>query len=70
MASFVKPPSAAQMEAEIGQPIKIAATMAEPGGRPGSDFMVDVLRALDIDYVATNPASSCRDCTSRSTITR
>lgn len=60
VGSFVKPPSAAQMEAEIGQPIKIAATMAEPGSRPGSDFMVDVLRALDIDYVATNPASSCR----------
>jgi thiamine pyrophosphate-dependent acetolactate synthase large subunit-like protein len=60
VASLVKPPSAAQMEAEIGQPIKIAATMAEPGSRPGSDFMVDVLRAMDIDYVATNPASSCR----------
>ncbi|MBX9738971.1 MAG: twin-arginine translocation signal domain-containing protein [Beijerinckiaceae bacterium] len=53
-------PSHAQMEAEIGKPIKVAATMAEPGGRPGSDYMVDVLRALDIDYVATNPASSCR----------
>ncbi len=60
VGSFVKPPSARDMEAEIGQPIKIAATMAEPGSRPGSDFMVDVLRALDIDYVATNPASSCR----------
>ena len=29
-------------------------------GRPGGDFMVDVLRALKIEYVATNPASSCR----------
>src|SRR6185503_7414611 len=28
--------------------------------RPGSDFMVDVLRSLDIDYVASNPASSFR----------
>ncbi len=30
------------------------------GGRPGSDFMVDVIKTLDIDYVFTNPASSCR----------
>ncbi|MEA3193390.1 MAG: acetolactate synthase large subunit [Betaproteobacteria bacterium] len=28
--------------------------------RPGSDFMVDVLRSLNIDYVASNPASSFR----------
>ena len=60
VATPALPPTAAQMEAEIGQPTKIAVTMAEPGGRPGSDFMVDVLRALDIEYVATNPASSCR----------
>ena len=60
VAGFTKPPSAADMEAEIGQPVRIAATMKEEGGRPGSDFMVDVLRAMDIDYVATNPASSCR----------
>ena len=29
-------------------------------GRPGSDFMVDVLKSLDIDFIFTNPASSCR----------
>jgi len=28
--------------------------------RPGSDFMLDVLKSLDIEYVATNPASSFR----------
>src|SRR6185295_4369898 len=48
---------------------KPAAAKAKPGGgagldhvidRPGSDFMVDVLRALGIDYVASNPASSFR----------
>jgi len=36
---------------------------AAPGtlpGRPGSDFMVDVLKSLEIDFVFTNPASSCR----------
>jgi acetolactate synthase I/II/III large subunit len=29
-------------------------------GRPGSDFMVDVIKSLGIDYVASNPASSFR----------
>ena len=28
--------------------------------RPGSDFMVDVLKTLDFEYVATNPGSSFR----------
>jgi acetolactate synthase-1/2/3 large subunit len=28
--------------------------------RPGSDFMIDVIRTLDIDYVAANPGSSFR----------
>jgi acetolactate synthase-1/2/3 large subunit len=28
--------------------------------RPGSDFMVDVLKTLDLEYVATNPGSSFR----------
>jgi len=30
------------------------------GGIPGSDFMVDVIKSLGIEYVVTNPASSCR----------
>src|SRR5579871_5311206 len=29
-------------------------------GRPGSDFMVDVIKTLDIRYVPANPASSYR----------
>ena len=29
-------------------------------GRPGGDFMVDVLKALDFEYVASNPGSSFR----------
>ncbi len=28
--------------------------------RPGSDFMVDVLKSLDIEYIAANPGSSFR----------
>jgi hypothetical protein len=51
------------------QAVDKPAAKAKPGGgeghdkvisRPGSDFMVDVLRSLDIDYVASNPASSFR----------
>jgi acetolactate synthase I/II/III large subunit len=30
------------------------------GGRPGSDFMVDVIKSLDIKYLPANPASSYR----------
>jgi len=33
---------------------------AYASGKPGSDFMVDVIKSLNIDYVVTNPASSCR----------
>ena len=29
-------------------------------GRPGSDFMVDVIKTLDIKYLPANPASSYR----------
>ncbi|MEQ1883884.1 MAG: thiamine pyrophosphate-dependent enzyme [Bryobacteraceae bacterium] len=28
--------------------------------RPGADFMLDVIKSLGIEYVAANPASSCR----------
>lgn len=28
--------------------------------RPGSDFMLDVIKSLGIEYAAANPASSCR----------
>src|SRR5438128_6042727 len=28
--------------------------------RPGSDFMIDVIKTLDLEYIATNPASSFR----------
>ena len=59
VAGKVMEPSAGLMQAETERPTLIAANAGE-GGRPGSDHMVDVLRALDIEYVATNPASSCR----------
>jgi len=49
-------PSAAVAAAESAVP----AALPHDEGRPGSDFMVDVLRSLKFDYLATNPASSCR----------
>ncbi|MDB5532291.1 MAG: thiamine pyrophosphate binding protein [Hyphomicrobiales bacterium] len=50
------PPSARDLFQETAVP----GALAKAEGRPGGDFMVDVLRALGIEYVATNPASSCR----------
>jgi acetolactate synthase I/II/III large subunit len=50
------PPSAAIAAAETGTPKELART-----NRPdGSDFMVDVIKTLDIDYLPSNPASSFR----------
>src|SRR3974390_1184976 len=49
-------PSAALATAEMGPP----APRNQGGGAPASDFMVDVIKSLDIDYVAANPANSFR----------
>ena len=46
--------------------LRPAATEAEPGvnvltvDRPGSDFMVDVLKSLDFEYLCANPGNSFR----------
>ena len=56
-AAKAQAPSAAEMRAEMGTPV---ALTNNGEGRPGSDFMVDVIRSLGIEYIATNPASSCR----------
>jgi len=57
-------PEAAKQEAV---PPKAASPKKEkplPGDivieRPGSDFMIDVIKSLDLEYMATNPASSFR----------
>jgi benzoylformate decarboxylase/acetolactate synthase-1/2/3 large subunit len=49
-------------EAKPGQPAAGEANMrGNPFvARPGSDFMLDVIKTLNIDYVASNPASSFR----------
>ena len=52
----VLPPTEAQAQAELsGSGAQVAAG---PGQGFASDFMVDVLRSLDIDYAAINPGSS------------
>src|SRR6478752_9353745 len=49
-------PTAQIAAAETGTPQ--AALRTE--GTPNSDFMVDVIKSLDIDYVPCNPAQSFR----------
>src|SRR5712692_10600691 len=50
------PPSAKAAEAETGTPRELARVK----GIPGSDFMVDVIKTLDIKYLPANCASSYR----------
>ena len=50
------PPSAKVAAAEVGTPPELSRS-DKPAG---SDFMVDVIKSLDIDYVPCNPASSFR----------
>lgn len=52
------PPSAAVGTAETEKPL--APREATLVGRTGSDFMVDVLKTLSLDYVATMPGSTFR----------
>jgi len=52
----VLPPSAAVAAAETGN----VPAMPKAKGPAGSDFMVDVIKTLDIPYAPSNPASSFR----------
>jgi acetolactate synthase I/II/III large subunit len=49
-------PSTQVAAAETNPP----AHLQPEAGTPGSDFMVDVIRTLDVDYIASNPAASFR----------
>ena len=49
-------PNAVVAAAEAGTPQEIK----KESGKPGSDFMVDVIKTLDIKYLPCNPASSFR----------
>src|SRR5689334_13242702 len=53
----VTAPDAAAREAEAGTPARVEVLTNE---RPGSDFMVDVLKSLGIEYICSNPGSSFR----------
>ena len=57
-AAFVRRPSTAAAAAEMAG--NVPPSPGTLGGPAGSDFMVDVLKSLEIDYVFSNPASSCR----------
>src|SRR4051794_10690606 len=59
--------TAATTIAQAAEPAKPAAPKEDktlPGDilieRPGSDFMVDVIKTLGLDYMATNPGASFR----------
>ena len=54
--SAVRPTAAEQAAETKGTPM----VWGDAAGKPGSDFMVDVIKSLNIDYIVTNPASSCR----------
>jgi acetolactate synthase I/II/III large subunit len=51
------PPPPLPAEAEIGTPSKLDVLTET---RSGSDFMVDVIKSLGIEYVCSNPGSSFR----------
>src|SRR5262249_51192538 len=52
-------PSTAAAQAELATQ-HVQPTPGTLQGTPGSDFMVDVIKSLGIDFVFSNPASSCR----------
>src|SRR3954454_3673429 len=56
--SSVPSPSAAQIASETAPPPP--RTGSYTVDRPGSDFMVDVIKSLGFEYVAANPGSSFR----------
>jgi acetolactate synthase-1/2/3 large subunit len=54
----ITPPTASQLAAETG-PVSMDVKVLT-ADRPGGDFMVDVLKSLDFEYIAANPGSSFR----------
>jgi acetolactate synthase-1/2/3 large subunit len=71
-AALVPAPAAASQARAAGTPAQASAPVAprevdpSDGGevittdRPGGDFMVDVIKTLDFEYIASNPGSSFR----------
>jgi acetolactate synthase I/II/III large subunit len=52
-------PSPAALAAETTNPVPPAIEILT-ADRPGSDFMIDVLKSLGVEYIAANPGSSFR----------
>ena len=48
-------PNAAQLAADTGAPPAVVERIIE---HPGSDFMMDVIKTLNFEYITTNPGSS------------
>ena len=61
-APATEPPDAAQLQMEYETPEGYSADQAQKYfvSSPGSDFMVDVIKKIGIDYIPTNPGSSFR----------
>jgi thiamine pyrophosphate-dependent acetolactate synthase large subunit-like protein len=63
-AALVAPVTAGAQPSEPKRDSRLRGNDKLPGDivieRPGSDFMMDVIKTLDIEYMATNPASSFR----------
>ena len=54
-------PSALRPSAQVAaNETATPAAMPAQAGKPGSDYMVDVIKSLDIEYLTSNPASSFR----------
>src|SRR6516225_1383895 len=51
-------PNAAQLAADTGAPRRVEVERIVEN--PGSDFMMDVLKTLNFEYITTNPGSSFR----------
>jgi thiamine pyrophosphate-dependent acetolactate synthase large subunit-like protein len=52
--------SAQQSSAPVAEKPAVTASTPPAFERPGSDFMVDVIKTLDIEYCAANPGTSFR----------
>src|SRR5438067_1318992 len=68
VARAAEPAPAPRVPSALRPTLQVAAAETETprettnriGGRPGSDFMVDVIKTLGIKYLPSNPASSFR----------
>src|SRR4051794_25525021 len=59
-AALAAPVEAAVAQTAAPEPARVQEPEPLTEGRSGSDFMVDVMKTLDLDYVCANPGSSFR----------